>query len=85
MDLRHVAYANEVGKGFRILFENDNVAFTPDEERLAKQMWARGVHVSDIAYQLRRPEKEVVGLVVELAYENKIKPRRGALAGREWG
>lgn len=84
IEIAHLTYANEKGNGFRILFENDNVAFTADEEVLFKKLWKQGIHVTDIAREMNRTEKEVVGLVVELAYEGKIKPRPGALAGKEW-
>jgi hypothetical protein len=80
IDLRHW-YHSQKGGGFYIACDGWNLAFMPDELYAVQEMWKEGRHIADIAEVVMRPVREVAVLVMSLAEENKIKPRKGGVFG----
>lgn len=74
-------YHGQKGGGFYIACDSWNLSFMPDEIRAVQEMWKEGQHIADIAEVIMRPVREVAVLVMSLAEENKIKPRKGGVFG----
>ena len=80
IDLKHW-YHGQKGGGFYIACDSWTLSFMPDEIRAVQEMWKEGQHITDIAEVIMRPVREVAVLVMSLAEENKIKPRKGGVFG----
>jgi len=54
----------------------------PDEVERVKKLWRYGLHIADIAEQLKRDPDEVAILIMDLARQKIIKPRKGGVFGK---
>ncbi len=61
-----------------------NFAWLEEEILLVMRMWNEGRPIWDIADALKRPQEEVMVLLIDLAMKNHIKKRAGGIFGSEY-
>lgn len=66
-----------------IALENYDLVFSSDEVQTFREMWKKGIHVSDIAEAMDRDEIEVAVLALDQRASGRIKLRMGAAFGTE--
>jgi len=80
-DLRHWSHQYNQEGAFYIALGDANMAFTDTEIEVVREMWTEDRHLGEIAETLRRPEIEVVVLVLDLADKGKLKHRASGALG----
>lgn len=67
-----------------IACEDCDFIWTGEELQRFRQLWRDGLHLLDIAKELKRHRNEVLILAVDQADRGYIKTRYGAIFGRDW-
>lgn len=70
-------------KEYYIALDHANLDWLPEDVQKVEDMWKSGLHVEEIAKNIKRSEKDTFLLIYDRLELGEIKARKGGIFGNE--